>query len=905
MEAVQQVLSAGINIREETQLKVELECLRTTLPKARYLISCGEWGMFKDKGVAELLSQLKDSTYEAEDLLRELDDKELRQKIEDADRTWAGQFLSSSLNLARNFMHGTKTRVKETQNKLDKAVADIEGVLNFMGLNVESVQLMPETSSVISAPQVFGRDEERDELMEKLGVPIGRVDKIDQVIEQLGVPLITKGSEIRSVGSKGKGPVAEGSTMAKRLKTTCSTAGPPATNCTSNVSVLSIYGIGGVGKTMIRGITEEIVESISRGDYKLSCNFNKLRESLLDLLKKCPKFLLVLDDIWPSANNQWEEFYAPFRTGPEGSMILVTTRYPMVADLVTSNNCEPVELKGLPVDIFWELFRKCAFGKNNPEAYPSLQDIGRSISSRLCGSPLAAKTLGRLLNMELTERHWRTIQNSELWELPYRDNEILPALQLSYLYLPQELKRCFAFCSMFPKDYSFKRHEIVNIWVAEGFIAPRGTMRLEDLGIIYLDDLRSRFLYQDDPQFPCERRYVMHDLIHDMAQSISVDECFSMQDRSYQNQRRMTHTIRHLSVEIDGQSLSTMKGFQHLNKLRSLRFGNKVGVEITWFNKLSNILFLSLQGCKLTNLPESICELSSLRYLDISRSSVEELPEKFWCLYSLQVLDANESCLKTIHQDVTKLINLRSLELPEQVSRALSRLNGLGNMPCLQDLKYFRVGKGIGRRIIVLKGMNELSRTLTILSLNNVPSAEEAAEARLFDKLYIKELILRWEDRNVRGQLRAGQNGVVEGLRPHPCIERLQIHGFCGDMFSPTWFRPEDLTTLRSLKLYLCLHLKCLSIPCISSLEELEFYEVGIERLTTLDGIHAGSAGDPRTQNLSGIISSSNGIASFAFTRLTVFRLNKCNKLSNLDQFLTPENLPSVKLIWKSVTVKS
>ena len=48
---------------------------------------------------------------------------------------------------------------------------------------------------------------------------------------------------------------------------------------------------------------------------------------------------------------------------------------------------------------------------------------------------------------------------------------------------------------MFPKDYSFERDEIVDVWVAEGFVVPEGSMRPEDVGINYLDELRNRFLF--------------------------------------------------------------------------------------------------------------------------------------------------------------------------------------------------------------------------------------------------------------------------------------------------------------------------------------------------------------------------------------------------------------------------
>jgi hypothetical protein len=101
MEKLQWILSAGANFLEETQMNNELDRLRATLPKARKLICRVEWGMFKDKELAKLLSHLKDTTYDAEDLLRQLDDQVLRQRIEDADRSRAGQLVSSSLNLAK------------------------------------------------------------------------------------------------------------------------------------------------------------------------------------------------------------------------------------------------------------------------------------------------------------------------------------------------------------------------------------------------------------------------------------------------------------------------------------------------------------------------------------------------------------------------------------------------------------------------------------------------------------------------------------------------------------------------------------------------------------------------------------------------------------------------------------
>uniref|UniRef100_A0A0E0P778 Uncharacterized protein n=1 Tax=Oryza rufipogon TaxID=4529 RepID=A0A0E0P778_ORYRU len=661
---IREAVSTVINFGEARKLEKDLSCLQVSLDKARAVIYRGKWGRFKNKDLAALLWHLKDATYDAEDLLRESNDQVLQQKMEDADRSLAGQFFSSSLNVVQTLIGGSKTRIKEVQDKLNKAVDDLEGELNSVSLNFEIVQHMPVTSSVIGVPQVFGRDEERDLVIEKLGVMIGRDNERDLVIEKMGVPLT------RFVAARAKGKRAAGGTVAKsastpkRLKGESSRAGPriSQSKCIGNVSILPIFGIDLFDK---KRIIEEIFKSITKKDSSQHSS-NDLQEELKKKLKS-QKFLLVLDDIWSITNREWEELNALLKDGLKGSMILVTTRLQNVANLVCTNNFEPFELKGLDEDKFWNFFKDCAFGQKRPadSECNNLHKIGQSIASRLCGSPLAAKTLRRLLNMELTVRHWETIEKSELWELPHQENEILPALQLSYLYLPRELRRCFAFCSMFPKDYSFERDEIVDIWVAESLVelVSGERTRPEDIGIRYLDDLRSRFLLQIDPKYPDESRYVMHDLIHDMAQSVSVNECLLLQDLSSRNEGRKLHAVCHMSVQVADESLkSELRDIQYLNKLHSLRLGINLKVEITWFNQLSNILFMSLQGCKLVKLPESIVALRN------------------------------------------------------------------------------------GWKIGELKDMDKLSGTLTIKSICNVKSKEEACEARLVDKQYLKTLDLWWRD---------------------------------------------------------------------------------------------------------------------------------------------------------------
>ncbi|XP_052155465.1 disease resistance protein RRS1-like [Oryza glaberrima] len=184
--------------------------------------------------------------------------------------------------------------------------------------------------------------------------------------------------------------------------------------------------------------------------------------------------------------------------------------------------------------------------------------------------------------------------------------------------------------------------------------------------------------------------------------------------------------------------------------------------------------------------------------------------------------------------------------------------------------------------------MNQLSGTLTISSIYNVKSKEEAAEARLIDKQYLQALVLLWRDQPVP-RVMNDDNGVAEGLCPPSRIQRLNVDSFAGDSFSPSWFNPESLPTLRMLELSKCIFLRSLSIPSLPSLEELRLTSLGVEVLT----IFCGSTGGGRMlQQASSSIRRSNAISC-----LTSICLDNCDMLRNLDQFLSPEHLPSIKSI--------
>lgn len=170
------------------------------------------------------------------------------------------------------------------------------------------------------------------------------------------------------------------------------------------------------------------------------------------------------------------------QSAAEGSRVIVTTwsTNGRVKSIVGTTS--PYCLQCLSEDDCSVLFKQWAFSEEGVE-HPNLLEIGKQIIKKCGGVPLAAKTLGTLLSFKREESDWLFVQESELWGLKECDNGILPALRLSYLHFPLYLKQCFAFCSLYPKNYEIQKEKIIHTWISEGLITCHERNRqLEDIG---------------------------------------------------------------------------------------------------------------------------------------------------------------------------------------------------------------------------------------------------------------------------------------------------------------------------------------------------------------------------------------------------------------------------------------
>ncbi|CAL9116053.1 unnamed protein product [Musa acuminata var. zebrina] len=750
--------------------------------------------------IKELLMKLKDTVYDADDLLDEIQFRVLKQQIEQQGAQ--GYEASNQSSFSFDLPPSKRRKLHERVGRLFGREDDVD--------RVRENQIVPRTTTSFPIEtQVFGRDEQLNHLLEQL---------------------------MKSADGSG--------------------------SSNSSISTLTIVGIGGVGKTTlaqqaynhervkdyfhhkvwvcvsdnfnVERLTKEIIESLTRNKCDLN-NFDTLQVVVKEELTS-KRFLLVLDDVWNEDSLKWERFCAPLRYGVPGSKILVTTRSEKIAEMVGNR----IHLGGLDEASYWKLFKKCAFGSEDAGEFPQLEAIAKKIVGRLKGLPLAARTVGGLLKAEMNEEAWRIIAGNEIWQLPQNEEGVLPVLQLSYLCLPTHLKRCFVFCSLFPKDHLFYvGDDLVRLWMAEGYVAQDNNMTTEDTGSRYFLELVNRSFFQEAPW---GSQYVMHDLIHDLAQFISEGEFCRINDES----KEIPNTTRHLSATLtDGTKLMELSCYDKLRTLminsKNFWFGFRVESPLfIQFEKLKNIRVLKLHGCGLRELPETIGELIHLRYLDISYNcQICRLSESLCGLYNLRVLFLQGCELQSFPHGMSKLINLMHLNAADEI---ISKINNVGKLASLRGLSSFKVLKDQGHEVAQLGSLQQLHGPLRITNLENVESKQEASKANLNNKEYLDELVLEWTSgSSLDGNELVVSEEVLEGLQPHQALKRLTIRGYNG-VRSPSWLQAQLLANLRTLRLINCKAWKDLS--CIGQLPNLKnLYVLRIQKMPAVKKLGDGFFG--------------------------------------------------------------
>uniref|UniRef100_A0A7N0REW8 Uncharacterized protein n=1 Tax=Kalanchoe fedtschenkoi TaxID=63787 RepID=A0A7N0REW8_KALFE len=637
--------------------------------------------------------------------------------------------------------------------------------------------------------------------------------------------------------------------------------------------VIPIVGMGGIGKTTLAGmvfheyetvdnnssngdvfevkgwacvsdefdatrVIKSLLESITRQKLKLNNSLELLQQELKIKLQG-KRFLIVLDDLWSEKRLEWDVLKTSFIVGAVGSRIIITTRSEKVAHIVCTYSDLCHELDKLGEDESWSLFETIVFSNGNSSAYPKLKDIGKEIVSKCKGLPLAIKMIGGLLvSNGYDENEWRNVLNDKIWE----NTNIIPSLRLSYFYLPLGVQTCFAYCSIFPKDYLFSMEDVIMLWVGEGLMEKfcEGK-RYEDVARTYFTHLHSKFFFQESSRGGS--KFVMHDLVHDLALHVSRGLCVDFRNITLQSRR-----LSYLAGK-DEYLLNNMSGIKP-NRLRTFlplrgnlfyhhRLGGGFYLKKKFLGELMSnfklLRVLSLSGYHISTLPKSVGDMKLLRLLDLSRTQIDHLPDMICRLYNLQILllcDCRK--LRRLPAKICNLVNLRHLDI---VGTELEEMpDGIGRLTNIQTLSSFVISRGKSKQMREFKGLQNLHGVVHISKLNNVEDIEDAVIAGFKDKEYLEGLVLEWE---APGEL--DDEKVLDAIEAHNNLKSLTIQGYGGKKLSD-WIVgvSPSFNAMVSLRITDCVN--CEALPPLGNLPFLRDLEMG--RLNHVESIGEEFYGD-------------------------------------------------------------
>ncbi|KAK3417379.1 hypothetical protein EUGRSUZ_H03126 [Eucalyptus grandis] len=653
---------AGSNIFSKIQLargaRDDLNRLKYTVKTIQTMLLDAEKKQWDSEQVKLWLARLKDVLYDAQDLLDDVATEDLRRKVTPGNKMSKAVrfFFFKSNQLAQPYKVGK--RIQEIWKKLDWIAKDRKFRLDeHRSEATVAIVRRRTTDSFVRKDQIIGRQSDEREIIKSL---------LDSSSEE-SVSVVT----IVGMGGLGKTTLARLAYNDDKVR--------EYFELKMWVCVSDVFDRDFLIKEILKSAREDI-------DKKLESELPELLRKVLD----GKKYLLVLDDLWNEERGKWSELQSLLMDGSLGSKILVTTRNQSVVE-ATGTKSSIYYLKVLPEDKSWDLFKKTAFEDEEESLKQKLEQIGRDIVKKCGGVPLAIKTIGNLLYAK-KEKEWLYLKEHEFSKIDMLNPGIIEVLKISYDHLQPRLKHCFAYCALFPKDFVFNKQDMIQLWMAQGFIESFGSLHeneeLEEIGNGYVSDLLYGSFLEVEKANPYTgevEMFKMHDLMHDLALKVAGNECKMVNLNKGSIDKDTRHASFDFKWSLSSQGVTPLLEATNLRTFLPLPLSGIDGSPNECYR-----IFSKLRRCRALKLNDYIplslgSQLKHLRFLEVKYISIKSLPDSITDLLNLQTLKLSKcGKLKTLPKDLRKLINLRYLSIFHCYS--LSHLAPLSELSSLRTL---------------------------------------------------------------------------------------------------------------------------------------------------------------------------------------------------------------------------
>ncbi|KVI05092.1 hypothetical protein Ccrd_016590 [Cynara cardunculus var. scolymus] len=517
-----------------------------------------------------------------------------------------------------------------------------------------------------------------------------------------------------------------------------------------NISVIGVYGMGGVGKTtlvkevakqasedklfdemVISVISQTITVRRIQGEIadKLGLKLEQESESgratrLCERLKQSTRVLLILDDVWRLLD--LEAIGIPHNEVHKGCKLLLTSRSKDVCNEINAQVCVPVNVLS-KVDA-WKLFSKMA---SITHGSSDIHLLATKVAERCAGLPIAIVTVARALRGK-SKHAWsdalRQLQHPPSKNIKGMQKYVYSSLELSYNFLEtDESKSCFLLCSLFKEDVEIPVETLVRY--AMGLRLFQNVYQLEaarDRTYAVVEGLKACCLLLDGKG---EEYVRMHDVIRDFAILVaSSGENMSL--------------VRH-----DAQSFGSPEG-----------------------EPLNPFAAISLASTSITELPSGLdCPKLEILLLQFHSDSIK-VPSKFFeGMKELKVLTMSDMPILSLPSSIRSLWKMRTLCLEHCKLRDISLI---GDITSLQILSF--LGSNVKR-------LPEEIGQLTQLRLLDLTDCEELttippkvlSRLSLLESLNMMNSFVNWsgEDKDMQGN-----NPSLNELRMLPCLRSLEVN---------------------------------------------------------------------------------------------------------------------------------